>query len=221
MSPLEEFYAILKGGITVSEFLVRFNDIFDFVHSANLPSKYRLAQKPVKRLRDEAAPMARFTQNVGSPNDVIKFAFDDGPIDCTLSSAGQCVRNIQITIAQGTARFYSMTELNEAGIAFGNLNVVDGSEKSEFLTVVEKGRVMYSTDAAKKTLRMAISRCIDKKSKGLGCDTLVIEAPLEILPLERFYEMVPTLSELAVASPFEEVFVVGHTENRAMSIKLK
>jgi len=86
MDILDSFYADLKSGMSVREFLKRFLEVLDFVHSIKLTPQMRLAQGRVKRLRDEIAPMRAFLRKEAEDDDSVQFPLDSGPVDCNVYS---------------------------------------------------------------------------------------------------------------------------------------
>jgi hypothetical protein len=221
MDILDKFYADLKFGISVPEFLRRFLEVLDFVHSNDLTPQMRLAQGRVKRLRDEIAPMRAFLRKAAEDGDSVQFPLDSGPVDCNVYSVAGQTRRIQITVAQARARLNVMTELNERGIGRGYLGITDDRPTAEFVRAMNRERIAYSTSGAQRTLVSALSLCLKKKSGPKGASTLLIEAPLNDLPVSRLEETLPSLRNVAKTSPFNEVFLVGDGERRQSCYQLK
>ena len=75
-SELDDFYAALKSGTTVANFLERYDGIIRFIHKEGLTKDYRLARRRVKKLRDVVSPVARFVREHAASEDRIWFALD-------------------------------------------------------------------------------------------------------------------------------------------------
>lgn len=221
MDALDNFYDDLKSGISAEDFLARYKLIVEFTHEIGITSDMRLARGRVKRLCDEVAPARLLIQHEFSDAFLVQFPLDDGAIDCNILTKTGICRKIQITVAQALERLNLMTELNEKGIGRGYLGLTDEMPKSSFDTAMERERMMYSTASAEKTLCSAISLCIAKKAKPKGADTLVILAPLGVLPTKRVLEIAPQFEEIAAVSKFTSVFVVGGGEWRGRAIQIK
>lgn len=218
---LEEFYADLQQGIAVREFLARYPSVIDFVHAQGLTSSIRLGAGRCKRLRDELSPARRFAQASAGPDDLIQFPLDCGAVDCNIVTPSGTIRKIQITIAQARERLNLMRELESTKIGRGYLGVMDDAPTDEFNRAISRPRVMYSTTGAQNTLSRAFALCIERKADPKGADTLLIDAPLNILPMIRITEIVPQLRQIASASRFPSVFLVGDGEFRQSCFRLK
>jgi hypothetical protein len=107
-----------------------------------------------------------------------------------------------------------MTELNQnpKSIGRGYLGITDDRPTVEFQGAMAKGRTMYSTTGAQNTLCHAVYLCLERKNDPKGADTLLIEAPFNILPVARIEEILPTLEAEAAPSAFKEIFLVGEGE---------
>jgi hypothetical protein len=212
---LEVFYVDLRRGMYVEEFLDGYPRILDFVHANGFTADMRLAKGRLKKLRDEVSPVRALLLTNAQPEDWVQFPFDAGPIDCNHIRAGGEHSRIQITIAQARARFNLMKELNEKGSARGYLGITDDRPTSEFKSAMKRERIAYPTVGAQRTLVSSVSLCLRKKSKAQGATTLVVEAPLNNLPVTRVEEVLPDLVTAAANSPFRDVFVVGNGERRS------
>jgi hypothetical protein len=218
---LDEFYADLQDGIVVREFLERYPLVLDFVHANGLTSSIRLGAGRCKRLRDELSPARRFAQAAAGLNDLIQFPLDSGPIDCNIVTSRRHIRKIQITVAQARERLNLMHELESRGSGRGYLGVTDDAPMAEFEQAIHRPRMMYGVSGAQETLCRAVSLCINRKAEPKGADTLLIDAPLNILPLARIEETMPRLRSCARVSGFRDVFLVGDGEFRQSCFRLK
>ena len=221
MDELDQFYCDLKQGISIGKLRQRFPEILRFVHENDLTCDMRLARGRVKELRDEIAPGFAFAQTIHSDADSLQFPLDAGPIDLNISGPTRNIRRVQITLAQARERYNLMTELNEAGLSAGYLGHTDDEPTANFKEAMERGRIMHATAGTQRTLIKAISLCLKKKSDPKGADTLLIEAPLNSLPEARIIEILPELSNLAQASAFGHIYVIGTGERRGEPLAIK
>src|SRR6202043_3014945 len=104
-------------------------------------------------------------------------------------------QKIEVTVAQGTVRFYDMKNLIKNGESHGFLDLQDHASKPEFDEALARDAECYSTDQVLKNIRegIIISLAKKRKSKYAGM-TLLVSARLriEILPHERWKELINT-----------------------------
>jgi hypothetical protein len=220
MDQLDDFYAVLKRGLTVEDFLGRYDDIVGFIHSHGLTKDYRLGRRRVKKLCDEVTPVARFAKTHAQPKDQIRFALDNSHPDCVISHQDGRKRDVEVTIAQARERLNVMTELNETGTGRGFVGVTDDAPGHEFKDAMELERRAYSADEVLGCIEHAIELCARNKSKHQG-DTLLIEAPLETLPASRWAEFSQRFTEKVKALRFREVYLTGRGNHGAIALKIK
>ena len=220
---LERFYAALKCGTTVEDFIARHERILPFIHSTGRTSDHRKGKGNLKRLSDEITPAARFVKKYAPREDRIQFPLDNSDWDCNVCHKATDNRKIQITIIQARERINLMQELNESGSGRGFLGLTDDRETKEFRDAMSRERSMYSTEEAQRAILHAVALCLEKKNKkgNKGADTLLIEAPLDTLPEERWLEIRHKLIEMATPSAFNEVYLVGRGDNSDICMKLK
>lgn len=214
---LEEFYAFIKDGCSVAEFLARYDAIFPYIHGVGLTEDFRLGKGRTKKLRDEIRPVHRFVKVHAKPDDRIRFSLDDSAPDCHFyRHSNDKEYGIEVTIAQGKAQFHLATELNEQGIGPGFSNKTDDTDWHSF----NRLRVCYSTDEALQTLIRSVKICVQNKSLFQG-DILLIDAPLNALPRERWDTIHGTLMEKVERMGFREVYLSGHCNSEDICIPLK
>ncbi len=138
---LHNFYAVLKRGTTVADFLDRYERVIQFIHKENLTKSYRLAQGAVKKLRDEVSPVARFVRMHAAPEDRIWFALSNSAPDCCVRHEGDGLREIEVTVAQARERLNVMTELNQTGTGRGYLGLSDDAQTEDFVAKMTQPRV--------------------------------------------------------------------------------
>ena len=219
MDELERFYGVLQNRTTVAEYLRRYETLFPFIHSNGMTYDYRLAKGRLKRLRDEVTPMYPFAQKHAALDDEIWFPFDSGPHDCNIwHRAPRRHRTIQITVIQGQARFRIMTELNDAGLSRGFLELNDDSSRQAFKDKMARDREMYSTEASQESLLRGFSLCAEKKRQSAS-DTLIIGAATHMLSLARWREMQTALAKLFAKEAFSEVYVASDDDKFCWQLK--
>jgi hypothetical protein len=206
---LARFYSAIRGEIAVASFLDQYARINQFVVESGLVEDRRLARGRLKRLRDEVQPVAHFVARHAAASDFVQFPLDTGPIDCTICHGVDRVRLVQITVAQAKERFNIMRLLNRIGQTWRFLGVADDEGKDAFEVAMKRGQVMYSTEEAHSIIVRAIGICLQRKQDSRGADTLLIDAPLEYLPAERWQVTLPKLCEIAERSSFADVFVTS------------
>lgn len=218
---LDEFYIALKTGMTITEFLNRYEAIFQYVQDEDLTKDYRLARGKMKKLRDEVTPVARFVRQCAAPEDQIWFAIDDKTApDCCVRHVGGRLREIEVTVAQARERLNVMTELNERGTGRGHLGLSDNAPTEEFVRRMEEPRIAHTTEDIARTMICSVAISAHKKRKSPG-DTLLIEAPLETLPAERWRNFRPPLAEKVKELAFGEVYVTGRTHGCDVCLRIK
>lgn len=207
---LDDFYDVLRSGITVESFLEKQAEILGFMHAWGLTNDYRLGKGRVKKLRDEIVPVARFVRAHAKPEDRIRFALDDTHPDCTLCHQDSRRREVEVTVAQAQERFHLMKELNEKGTARGFLGITDDSARQDFKDRMGCERKAYSTEEVLRCIQSAIELCAQNKLRYRG-DTLLIEAPMETLPVDQWSQLPERFAdnEQLKALSFSEVYVTG------------
>ncbi len=217
---LDDFFTALKSGTTVASFLERYERIIQFIHKEDLTKDYRLARRRVKKLRDEVSPVARFVRGHAALEDRIWFVLDDTAPDCCVKHGGDRLREIEVTVGQARERFNVMTELNQTGTGRGFLGLSDDAPKEDFVRKMDQPRVAYSTEEIGRSIICAVAVCARKKSKFQG-DTLLIEAPLETLPADRWDNFQAPLAEKVKELAFAEVYVTGRSDGRDICLRIK
>ncbi len=217
---LGDFYATLKSGTSVASFLEQYKHIIGFIHAEGLTEDYRLARGRVKRLSDEVSPVARFVRKHAAPEDRIWFALDYTAPDCCVRHGDDRLREIEVTVAQGNERFNVVTELNQTGIGRGFLGLSDDAPTEHFVRKMAQQREAYTEDEIGRMIIRAVAICARKKSKSRG-DTLLIEAPLQTLPADRWGKFTAALSEEVKELAFSEVYVTGSGSDGDICLRIK
>lgn len=209
---LVDFYAVLTRGTTVADFLVKYERVIQFVHEKGLTRMYRLAHEPVKKLCDEVTPVTRFVRTYSAAEDWIWFSLSDASPDCFVRHEGARLREIEVTVAQGLERLNVMTELNDTGIGRGHLGLSDDDPKQDFVQKMSQPRTAYTESEIGHSMIRAVEICARKKSQHRG-DTLLIEAPLETLPANRWGNFQASMAENVKSLMFSEVYITGRSDH--------
>lgn len=220
MDDLDKFYFSLKKGMSVGQFLENYRIIFVFIKSNNLMENYRLGKDPLKKLRDEVTPVARFVYCHATPQDHIQFSLDDSFPDCTLFLVSGRRLEIEVTVGQAKERLYTMRELNDFGEGRGFLNLTDDRPEADFRNAIEQERCAYSIEDVQKTITGAIAICA-KNKEHIRADILLIEMSLLACRKELWLEIQSCFAELTYNLLFSEVFLVGYGETGNFCLKLK
>ena len=208
--------------MTVGDFMNRRAQLTPFINSAEHIHNYRLARGRLKKLRDEIAPMTRFVSIHAKAEDRIQFPLvNDGPVDCNIWHDRNRHRKIQITGAQRRERLNLMERLNKAGKSSGFLGLTENEPTGEFLKRMNDEPCMYSTQKAWETTVRAVRLCIANKIDNRGADTLIIDAPLNYLPPEKWRGIEHDFSRDVIKSPFSEIFLVNVDDNGDQCIRIK
>ena len=174
----------------------------------------------MKKLRDEVSPVARFVREHAAPEDRIWFALDDTAPDCCVRHEADRLREIEVTVAQARERLNVMTELNQTGTGRGFLGLSDDAPTEDFVRKMDQPRVAYSTEEIGRSIICAVAICARNKSKFQG-DTLLIEAPLETLPADRWGNFRAPLAEKVKDLAFSEVYVTGRSGDCGICLRIK
>ena len=217
---LGDFYAALKSGTTVASFLDRYERIIQFIHKEGLTKDYRLARGRVKKLRDEVSPVARFVREHAAPEDRIWFALDDTAPDCCVRHEGDRLREIEVSVVQARERLNVMTELNQTGTGRGFLGLLDDAPTEHFVKRMAQPSKGYLEEEIVRIIICAVAICARKKRRSRG-DILLIEAPLETLPADRWGNIRAPLAEKAKELAFPEVYVTGYSSDRDICLRIK
>ena len=239
---LEKLECLLKNGISIDEFLVRYQWVIDDIgNNQEWLDAYRIGLDPFKRLRDEVRPIINFCSIQNSRFSRVRFPLDDGPIDCFLTDGKNREIGVQITIAFGEDR-YSLAafkkQLDSAGedewgdgYLWSYLGVPDTGEKDRSLHKVNRGirdnklsnpREAYSTDEAIDAMAISVGTCMKRKSNSKGADILLISAPMTQLPCRCWEHERERLAEPCrePQTKFDEVYLVDEMRSAEFSLRL-
>ena len=95
----------------------------------------------------------------------------------------------------------------------------DDAPTQDFVAKMTQPRDAYSGEEIGRSMICAVEICARNKSKYQG-DTLLIEAPLETLPADRWGDFQPLLAEKVKDLAFSEVYVTGASD-RDICLRIK
>ena len=174
----------------------------------------------MKKLRDEVSVIARFVREHAALEDRIRFALDDTAPDCCVRHGDGRLREIEVTVAQARERLNVMSELNQTGTGRGFFGLSDDAPTEDFVRRMDQPRVAYSTEEIGRSIICGVAICARKKSKSLG-GVLLIEAPLETLPTDRWGDFRAQLAQKVKELAFVEVYVTGRSHGRDICLRIK
>jgi hypothetical protein len=220
-TPLGLLLARLANWLPLSEFEAAMQQYFS-TRSATEVANYRAKSGNQKKLRDEVAPVlqhVRFTNAKGE----IRFQLSDGVPDCWLrDGASAAPQGIEVTVALAREQQALGKELNDKGIGRGFLGLPDNAAAETFARKLASPRIAYSSDDVLRVVTDAVTACLVKKSKPkyTGHD-LLIEAPLHLIPRQRWSTIQPDLHIATKEMPFRQVHVVGDQFSKPFGFRIK
>lgn len=214
---------LLAEWIPIAEFEQALVDYFQGERSAAELADYRAKRGAVKKLRDEVVPMyhhIKFTRAHGE----VRFPLDNHIPDCWLrDSPAATPRGLEVTVAQSREQQRLGRQMNEQrGMIPGFLGLPDDAPEMVYKERLARGRVMHSSEGALRVVGDGIKSCLRKKDRPeyQGHD-LLIEAPLLILPSERWALIEGDLRAAARCLPFREIHVIGDHGTLQFGFRIK
>jgi hypothetical protein len=212
--------------LSIAEFKVEFSRFWKKeLAERNYLSEIRFSRARCKKLMDEVKPVANFLKWKKLRNGFFQFPLNDQIPDWFLWVEGSVQpQRIEVTIAQGRARFYLMRELVERGTGRGFVELQDNENVTDFDSVFEREADGYTTDQALASTKKAIELCLMRKNdeKYASMD-LLIEGPLNVatLPRERWKAIRTDLINAARGMPFREIYVIGDGSKHPICFRIK
>ncbi len=96
----------------------------------------------------------------------------------------------------------------------------DDAPTEHFVRMMARPRKAYTEDEVGHIIVCEVTICARKKNKFRG-DTLLIEAPLETLPADRWGNFRAHLAEKVKELAFPEVYVIGRSGGRDICLRIK
>jgi len=219
---LGRLYARLSGWMSLAEFEQALAEYFNGPRTKAEIADYRAKRGATKKLRDEVVPVLHHTKFVKARGEV-RFDLNSEVPDCWLrNNPTAAPQGLEITVAQPREQHLLGQEMNEKGIGRGHLGLPDDAPAKAFKERLARPRVMYSSEGALKVIGNGIKACLQKKSdpKYAGHD-LLIEAPLQSLPKERWSLIEDELRSAASGMPFREIHVIGNQASESFGFRIK
>lgn len=216
---MDALYASLARRQPVSVAQEQLSAFYEKVRKVGDAAALRLAQGPYKKLQDEVRPVLIYAASELPATAEIKFHLSDRGRDATAwPDPYSPPILIEVTVALGKVRYRQMRALNETGIGHGFTDATDADSNEHIKARYEDYRG-YSTDEVFRNLTAAIRRCVGCKSH-LDC-TVVIAAPLEVLPLGHWKRFMPVIAGDLPQSKCQAIFVVGKPEGHDACYRIK
>ncbi|OYX41937.1 MAG: hypothetical protein B7Z02_13700 [Rhodobacterales bacterium 32-67-9] len=221
---LRDFYSAASSpeGISVADLPSMIDKVCAETREPTDIHNRRTSADPWKKFEDEVCPVSRFLKCRGFVNGHVRFPLDDQVPDAWYSPGGRAKPiGIEVTIALGKQRYVLADHLNQHGCGPGFLDESD-DDFNALRKSAAKPHEMYSTEQALERFKEGINERLcgknEPKYKGF---ILVIDAPLEVLPQERWGAILDDLTKEASCLPFSEVHVVSDRAGALSGFKLK
>jgi len=225
VAALTGFYALISSeeGVPVQWLQGELTALFERPRSQIDINDYRLSKNAWKKLADEVVPISKWIHFMEIGSGRIRFSLDNKVPDAWLWHEGaQDPIGIEMTIAQARERFHLAKELISKKRGRGFIGVNDDAPQEAFDAKMAQPRVAYATTGPLSAIGAGIKRCLANKNKAKYKGfTLLIEAPLLTLPRDRWSAIKGELAAEAVASPFQEIFVVSNASDIPWAFQIK
>lgn len=222
---LNNFYKEVSTseGMNIVVFRKRLASLFAGRRTDNDIENYRLGKNPWKKLRDEITPVSRFLKFNAIEADRIRFPLDNHTPDCWIMTRNGEEKGIEVTIERGREKYHLATELNEAGMGRGFIGIQDDSPQTDFDNRMSNPRAMFAPNQALDATKAGILRCLSRKNdqKFSNVFYLLIQAHLIVLPKERWKIIYEELTQAAKNLPFQEVYIIGDTNEKPWGFRIK
>lgn len=216
---LTQFFESLRAGISAGAFLGRLAELYCHSRTTGMTANFRLGAGPVKRLRDEITPLARYLRAKATPDTIVQVP-DRDPPDFVLTDSSVST-GVECTIAGGKERYFAMLELNRSGLGRGFIGLPDSASNGEFRAAMVQPRETYSTALAYDVTLKNVRECLRRKGRGTYGDVLIIEGNTLILSPQRWIEFQPELQKAAATSNFRSIFFVGYNHPEQICLQIK
>ena len=122
-----------------------------------------------------------------------------------------------------TEQYHLSKEMNENGWGRGFVGVPDDAPQADFDRRMSNPRIMYTTEQALEATKDGILRCLLRKNDHRYEEVfyLLIQAHLSTLPKERWGAITDELSQEATNLPFQEVHIIGTSDEKPWGFQIK
>ena len=218
--------ALLYSRLANWNFISDFQDaLTEYFHGERCPAEiadYRARRGHLKKLRDEVVPVSSYVTFICFTGE-IRFQLNDSIPDCWVRQTPTSnPLGMEVTVAQAREQQALGEELNTKGIGRGFLGLYDEASSTAFRERLSRPRAMYSTEQAVKIVCGGIKRSIEKKNKSKYKDfSLLVEAPLSLLPDERWSAIEDELRIAAASKPFQKIYIISNRDTRLYGFPIK
>lgn len=201
-----------QEGINVSDLARLLKHYFQSGRSDQEKKDYRGSKRPMKKLRDEIAPVSRFLCHQCRAGRVC-FPQDNDIPDAWFCPEGEDLMvGIEVTSTLGRAGNAVMEHLNENGFAhdFPLMLLPNSASSEEFSHARESPGEMVSSEQWGEALKQSIIERIREKATKADYSgmILLVTARLGGLPAEIWDDIEGELSEAARDTGFSEIHVI-------------
>ncbi len=232
-NPLDEFYGRLGEGLRASILVGIFEDVLASIRASGGAREYSLGHGRKKVLKDEVSPAVRLAKQLQWSNESIRFSLDNRGWDFEVASPGGPFERVEVTAALRKTAHFLNEELNETGVGrgYGHTSEILPRKtfKREIRREISNKRTAYSTDDALSSMLQGVTRCLEAKAEirdrwrsrgGESADSLLIEAPLNNLPIERWTRILPELRVRGRKTGFKRIFLICDSERPDVGFSL-
>jgi len=148
-SALDELYDCVRQELSICKFRENLQKFWLCeIAERRFLSQIRFSKDPCKKLMDEIMPVARFLKLSNISTGFVRFPVDDQIPDCFLRPGDDVEHHkIEVTVAQGKARFHVTKYLEENGAIGGFITRQDDSSEADFTRgIIDNQRKCYETD---------------------------------------------------------------------------
>lgn len=211
------FLEFVKGKQPVRDFLTEFRSLFPYIHEVGLTKSYRLAKKPLKKVRDESAVLSHFLY-CEDHFDFIQQNLGSGIPDAWLWAFDRRI-DVEITVALAQMRLILAERLNNLGESPGFLPLSNDLSLEELRIASDKPSSGYSTPDYIETLYAGVMPRIAKKSKSDRSGILLVDCPIsqQYVSAHIVDQLIDRVRPNLPDSGFEKIYLVD--EGRVARLK--
>lgn len=193
---------------SIAEFLSAFDSLFPYIHERKLTASYRLAEKSLKKVRDESAVLVHFLQKQNHYRFIRQNLGNDIP-DAWLWTDSACI-DVEITVALATMRRAIVERLNTFGASPGFLPLADGHDVTAYRAAAGADSGGYSPEQYLEVLYSGVMDRARKKTMSDRRGILLIDCPIgeEYASTNMIDQLVDKIVPDLPESGFERIYLV-------------
>ena len=205
---IARFLEFIAEKQSISDFSSAFSSLFPYIHERGLTASYRLAKKPLKKIRDESAVLFHFLQYQDQYKSIRQNLGSDIP-DAWLWTESTCV-DVEITVALAEMRLAIAERLNEFGEGPSLVVPTRGDDLVACRADVKTECGSYSSEQYIDALYSGVIRRVSKKSKSTRRGILLVDCPIgdKYASGDMIDRLVDKIAPDLPPSGFERVFLV-------------